>query len=81
MEQKIKNLSQIIEDFFKLRLKKSLNLIVNGISLQKDALCLEELEVFSAIGKILGNYLENLKLLKTGNRHKLYLMNLLKVNI
>ncbi|MFX1293773.1 MAG: hypothetical protein ACFFD2_02770 [Promethearchaeota archaeon] len=66
IEQKISNLSYMIADLYKLRLKKSFNLIMNGRSLQKDVLCVEELNVFSSINKILNNYLENLNLLLKG---------------
>ncbi|NVM56309.1 MAG: hypothetical protein HWN66_21610 [Candidatus Helarchaeota archaeon] len=49
-----------------MRLKKSLNLIMHGIPVQKNVLCIQELKVFNTISKTLNNYLENLNRLSKG---------------
>ena len=60
IEQKINNISHMIEEFCKLRLKKSLFLVLKGKLLHKDVYCIDELQVFNPINKILDNYLKNL---------------------
>ncbi len=60
------NLSSMIEDFFILRLKKTINLIINGKILPKDALCLDEISLYGSLNKILNKYLQNLTLVQQG---------------
>lgn len=67
MEQKIVNLSYIIEDLFRKRLTKVLTSILKGKSVPKDSLCLQEIDVFTSIQKVLKKYLETLTLLQKGH--------------
>jgi len=65
-EQKLNNLLYLIEELCKIRIKKSLTLMMNGKFPQKEVLCVEEIKAFSAINDILKNYLENLTLILKG---------------
>ncbi len=56
----------MIEGLYKIRLKKAINLIMSGKSLQKNILCVEELKVFSSLNDVLRTYLENLTLILKG---------------
>ena len=80
IEQKIMNLSYMMEDFFKLRLKKSLNLIMGGKSLPKESLCLEEINIFSSLNKLLTNYINNLTRIQKGQSTQSLNSNLLSTD-
>lgn len=66
IDKQLDNLSYIIKEIYKLRLKKSFNLIMNRKLIEKEKLCLEELDVFNTLTEILGNYLNTLDLLIKG---------------
>ncbi|MHA1648754.1 MAG: DNA replication complex subunit Gins51 [Candidatus Helarchaeota archaeon] len=66
INQQLDNLSYIIKEIYKLRLKKSFNLIMNRKLIEKEKLCLEELDIFNTLTEILGNYLNTLDLLIKG---------------
>ena len=69
-----------MEDFFKLRLKKSLNLIMGGKSLPKESLCLEEINIFSSLNKLLNTYIDNLTRIQKGQSTQSLNSNLLSAD-
>ncbi len=66
IERELTNVSYIIEDLLKLRLKKMLKTNIERKSLQKELLCVEEIDLFSSINNLLNNYLDNLDLILKG---------------
>jgi len=62
----LENISYLIESIFKLRFRKLLNLILNGQAIQKNLLCVEELETFTALKNSLNYYIEFLNCVKKG---------------
>jgi len=60
IEQKLKNISYMIKEIYKIRFKKGLNLIMSDKPLQKDLLDVEEVKVFNTIGQTLAAHLKNI---------------------
>lgn len=61
IEQKLKNISYMIKEIYKIRFKKVLNLIINDKLLPKDLLDVEEVKAFNTIGHTLAAHLKNIE--------------------
>jgi len=64
--EQLKNLSYLVENFFKLRLQIIIKSIFNNKFLRKDSLCMEELKILNSATQLLESYLKNIKNISEG---------------